>query len=280
MSVGEKAMRWRAKMLAGALWTALFIVLVGNVGCCGGVPTALLRCNLSAHSDPSVANVTQKPTSVEYFDSVNVTAVLANATDVSSVVLFYQVGAADWEDAEMSNGSAQAFWGVIPPQGWGTHVQYYVNITDLTGHSVIEDNQSSYYRYVVVDTVEPVIRIWRPFSGEHVTGAIALDLEFEDAGSDIDYFNIYLDDVLVMGPGHANGIIGGVDASEGSHVIRVEVSDRAGNLAEEYRFVTVENTTTAIPGFPMNAIAIALVAGLAVGLASHRRRFRTAVGSE
>jgi hypothetical protein len=222
---------------------------------------------------PAVANVTQTPTTVEYFNSVNVTALVANATGVAGVELFYQVNATDWRTVRMTNSSAQAFWGMISPQAWNSHVHYYVNITDLAGHSVIEDNQSSYYQYIVVDTVKPVIRILHPYHGEHFAGEVPLDLEFEDAGSDIDYFKIYLDDVVVM-TGHANGIITGVIAEEGVHIIRVEVYDRAGNLAEEYRSVTVEHPTTTIPGFPVEAIAIALGAGLAVGLLLGRRSFR------
>jgi hypothetical protein len=96
---------------------------------------------------------------------------------------------------------------MIPPHGWNSHVRYYINATDLAGHSVIEENQSSYYEYNVVDTGKPLVRIQRPLSGEYATGAIPLDLEFEDAGSDIDCFNIYLDGVLVVGPGHANASV-------------------------------------------------------------------------
>jgi hypothetical protein len=276
--VDGKNVRSSVKLLVVASLAGLFIVSVGNVGCSGVLAASPLRRTCDAHLDPTVATVTQNPTTVEYFDTVNVTALVTNATALAGVELFYQVDATGWQTIGMTNGSAEAYWGMIPPQAWNSHIQYYVNVTDLAGHSVIEDNESSYYRYIVVDTVKPVIRVQRPFSGEHITGAIPLDLEFEDAGSDIDYFEIFLDDVVVA-TGHAHSISMGVDAVEGVHIIRVEVCDRAGNLAAEHRSVTVEKTSsTAIPGFPVEAIAIALGAGFAAGLLFKRRRFRDRSG--
>jgi hypothetical protein len=267
------------RLLVFASLAGLFIVSLSHVSFCGVLPTPPIRRTGDTRLNPALANVTQNPTVVEYFNSVNVTALLANATEVSSVALFYQVDTADWEDVRMTNSSAQAFWGVIPQQGWNSHVQYYVNITNLAGYSVIEDNQSSYYRYVVVDTIEPVIRILRPFDGERFNDFVQWNLEFGDAGSGVGYFEIYLDNQVVA-QGHANGISGGAAAAEGLHIIRVEVYDLAGNVAEELRSVTIENPTTNIPGFPVQAVAIALVAGLAVGLLVKHRRSKAVLGNE
>ncbi|MFX1565750.1 MAG: Ig-like domain-containing protein [Promethearchaeota archaeon] len=264
-------------------WTAMVLFLCASLGiyCVQGTPSNCTdlpsvnqhytRCVEHASFLPTISNVNQTPTSVEYYYQVNVTTVVLNITVLGSVQLFYRVNIGNWRIVEMNNLTANTFSGIIPRQPWNSHVDYYVNATDELGQSTIDDNQTSYYRYVVMDTIPPSLSIISPRQGDHIFGQVEIDFIVSDAGSGIQRSEVYIDDALV-GIGSSDWSAW-VQVTDGGHIFLFKVIDNAGNEVEHEVSVEVTNPPTPfpIPGFPFEAVIVGVFIAIGLLLVLRRR---------
>jgi hypothetical protein len=151
---------------------------------------------------------------------------------------------------------------MIPPQAWRSHVEYYINATDRGGQFTIADNASQYYGYRVADRVPPRIEIARPRQGEHYVGVVTFDMEFSDPGSDIDYYETYLNGEP-EGPGYSDDYTGSRLLPDGAYTLLVYVYDCAGNRAEAQVSFSVENPPV-IPVIVLELAGLGSVIGICV----------------
>jgi hypothetical protein len=86
----------------------------------------------------------------------------------------------------------------LPAQTWGAQVTYYVNVTDNAGNWVVDDNSSSYYSYLVVDTTDPDLEITNPTEGEEVSDVVTITVTATDPGSGITSVRIFIDNTEVL----------------------------------------------------------------------------------
>lgn len=107
---------------------------------------------------PLISNVQQSPLEdcTGYQDPVNVTCQVETYTLLSRVTINYTIS--DWDTFSLVNmtdhfgyGKAQ-YWGVIPPQTFGTTVKYKIFAENFWGNSTAEE-----FNYVVIDNVPPHI---------------------------------------------------------------------------------------------------------------------------
>ena len=125
---------------------------------------------------PEILSVVQNPAagSVEYDDSVTVTAHVTEDTDasgVSSVTLWYSTdGGATWNSIAMTLTSGTAYDGyweaTIPAYPYDTEVWYYIEAEDVAGNTALDPPTApaNYYSYTVDDFTPPVIDsvVWSP----------------------------------------------------------------------------------------------------------------------
>jgi hypothetical protein len=265
-------MRWVAKVLF--LCASLVIYCVQSTSSnCTDLPLGDHQygwCVERLSFLPTISTVNQTPNNVEYYHQVNVTTVVLNITVLATVQLFYRVNIGNWQIVEMTNLTADTFYGIIPRQSWNSQVDYYVNATDELGQSTIDNNQTSYYRYVVVDTIPPRLTIISPQQGDHIFGLVEIDFVASDAGSGIQQSELYIDDDLV-GTGSSDWS-GTAQVTDGHHIFLFKVIDNAGNEVEREVSVEVTNPPNLfpIPGFPFEAVVVGVF--IAIGLLIVLRR--------
>jgi len=231
---------------------------------------------------PFIDTVWHDPKPPGYTDPANVSAIIIESgTGVKSVTLYYRVGGGLWQSTAMSWISGGLYRGQIPPQSWNTIVDYYVNASDWADNWAVDDNNGTYYYYVVGDFVNPIVSIISPSVNEEVSGTTSINVTASDEGSAINYVEFYIDGNLA----HTDYttpysyLWDTTTVSDGGHMILVRAYDYAGNYAEDTVTVSVKNkatttttpTTPPIPGFPWEAVALALAAGLGVSLLRRRR---------
>ena len=230
----------------------------------------------SYYFQPLIVEVTQMPLIVEYFQTVNVTAFVLN-NNISTVELNFRTNGGNWNCVLMTNSTNVTFMGNILPQPYDTYVQYYVNVTDILGFSTIGENNGSYYNYRVVDTVPPIIQITSPNDTTVFYGLPRMVYtSWEDAGSGLDYIEVYIDGVLDV---TYSGVTswGSTIVPEGSHQLTFIAYDKAGNnaqLSRRFTYVPDPEPPIQIPAFPFSSIILGLVIAIIISFQFSRIKNR------
>ncbi len=223
---------------------------------------------------PDISAVSHTPDPVQYSDIVNVTAdVVDTETGITSVLLCYQVDGGPFQQVGMTYITGDTFKGQIPTQAWNAQVKYYINATDNMGNWKVDNNGGLLYSYTVGDTTDPVISISAPTDGEEISGSIDISVTASDAGSGIAQVEFFIDGVSI-GTDSSSPYSYSWDTTtviNGNYTIMAVAHDGAGNSASSSITVTVNNMTPVIPGFPIEAIALALTVGIAFSLIRRRR---------
>ncbi|MCF2138304.1 MAG: Ig-like domain-containing protein [Candidatus Thorarchaeota archaeon] len=191
---------------------------------------------------PTISSVSHTPASPMYYEPVEVTV---NAQDdrasVKTVTVYYRTtGSWTAQPASESDGHYTA---TIPAQGYNATVEYYVEVTDWSGNSVIDNNGGSYYSYTVGDDVNPTVSLDHPVNGTTVTGEAWLNVTADDAGSGIDYVEFKIDGVSVYNDTTAPFALywNSRTVSNGSRTLTVVAHDVAGHVSEDFIVINVQN---------------------------------------
>ncbi len=226
-------------------------------------------------SGKSVFNVSQSPIIVQYYEDVNVTVTFPENQNISSVALHFRMDYDFWQRKTMTNSTPTLYWEVIPAQPWNTIVQYYINATDQQNQILIEDNNGTFFEYIIADSVKPHVEILSPQSGVLSERNVEFMIQFHDAGSGLDRFEIYIDEILALS-GHSNDVTFQWIFNEGMHTVEAFSFDLAGNEGQDSIVISIENVGVfPIHGFSFFTIIIGLVAGIGIGLFLSRRRSYT-----
>ncbi|MFX1563321.1 MAG: Ig-like domain-containing protein, partial [Promethearchaeota archaeon] len=233
------------------------------------------------HTPPSISSIEHSPDPVEYFDIVTVSAdVTDGVTGLASVVLYYKVGGGPFIPVSMTPTTGDQYEAQIPAQNWNALVQYYINATDNVDNFRVMNNGGLFYSYTVGDTTDPVVSIDSPTDGAEVSGVTVISATANDPGSGIWRVEYYVNSTYVGQDFSApyNFSLDTTLFSAGVYVITALAYDNVGNTGSDSVTVTINNvpetttTTPPIPGFPIEAIGLALVASISIGVIHRRHR--------
>ncbi|MFX1562053.1 MAG: Ig-like domain-containing protein [Promethearchaeota archaeon] len=225
-------------------------------------------------TDPNISSVGRNPVSPTYLDAVYVSADVTDAgSGIAIVVLFYRVDSGIYQQGEMNHTTGDTYVGLIPVHAWSSVVEYYINATDNAGNWKVDNNGGVLYSYTVGDTTNPIIAISTPVDHAEVSGTIEIIVTANDAGSGIAQVEFFIDsdslEILSSPPYSYNWDT--TRAINGNYTILVVAHDGAGNHASATITLTVNNPPPLIPGFPLEAIALALTVGVGFSLIRRRR---------
>ncbi len=232
---------------------------------------------------PGISSIAHDPDPVIYSDTVNVTAdVIDTGVGLDSVILYYRVGGGSFQQVIMTPTTGDTYLGQIPDQIWNSLVRYYINATDNLGLFSVKDNGGLYYSYTVGDPIDPIVSISAPLDGTEVSDIQTITVDASDPGSGIFRVEFYVNGSLVTQDFSAPFSCSWNTTffSNGVYVVTTLAYDNAGNSASDSVTVTVNNvpetpTTSSpppIPGFPVEAIGLAIAIGISFGLLRKRQK--------
>ncbi len=246
----------------------------------------LLMDDLYLYDDPAprISNINQNIAIPQHNNDVQITADIEDQ-DLNIPQLHYRLNGGIWQNLSMLFQSGITFKAMIPGQIYSTVVDYYVTANDTWGLTTIGLNGTNYYSYTVDDLVDPTLSITQPADSEEVSGTIAIEVTANDLASGVASVEFFVDTSSLFNDQSAPYSYSWdtTTVSDGSHTITATASDVAGNSASDSVTIIVNNTgapTTPtpppppplIPGFPFEAIGIALIVALVAGIVRRRRR--------
>ncbi|MFX1342740.1 MAG: Ig-like domain-containing protein, partial [Promethearchaeota archaeon] len=158
-------------------------------------------------------------------------------------------------------------------------IDYYFNITDNAGNWVVDDNDSSYYSYTVIDSTDPTLEITNPSDGDVVSEIVTISMTASDLGSGIARIEVFIDGTEVGEVTSAPFTFNWNTTLvlNGAHDITVTAYDNAGNDVSQTISVTVNNVAIFTPQIPSEIIVAGIVITAVVicaGIIIFRRRKR------
>jgi hypothetical protein len=166
-----------------------------------------------------------------------------------NVTLCYNIGSG-WVGTQPFD-AGDYFVGDIPVCPYGTVVHWFVNATDIFGHTAVYDNHGSFYSYVSGDDIPPVIDSVTPnntiVNGWNTVNVSAHDPDVGSSGvSNVELWsgtNLLASTNTAPYQLHWNTKL----LSNGTHTLTLKVLDNAGNIATvtlQYDIENVPTTTT------------------------------------
>jgi len=199
---------------------------------------------------PEIHSVLRLPEKPTYNESVTVLALVTDAqTGVKKVMLNYSDGTA-WTAVDMAL-SGGLFNRSIPAFPLGTLVEYRVIAYDNADNRA----ESSLNSYATIDPYLPFAKIDKPLKDSYLKGMVsvtvrAADDNFKNATLSID--TVPAVDVAYTAAGEHTFSWDTTDYNDGVYTIKLNVRDKAENVAQESLTVTVDNT---LPSAVINAPA-------------------------
>ncbi|NHJ87031.1 MAG: hypothetical protein FK734_16330 [Asgard group archaeon] len=143
---------------------------------------------------PIINSLENNPSIPEYDDDVVVSVEVTDNLGVDSVELYYRYNSDPYTSVEMLlNGPI--YEAVIPATTYGTSVSYYVESTDINGHTT--DTESTLVTYIVGDFTNPILAVVHPSELEPINGTALFLVSAEDVGSGLASFEIAIDGIPV-----------------------------------------------------------------------------------
>lgn len=197
---------------------------------------------LSVHNDlssPTISSVVLSPQQPEFDRDVQVYTSVADASQLLSIQLHYQVGNENWQVLNMT-GSAALYEATIPGQPWNTLVSYYVMAVDMYGQNTTTATQN----YTVGDNVLPVIAVQGPLTSI-IKNTVNFQLHLSDEGSGINQITVAANNHTIVS---LTSLLSTMEYSldttalaNGNYSIVFALTDHAGNVAEFSLSYIVDN---------------------------------------
>ncbi|MFW9933344.1 MAG: Ig-like domain-containing protein, partial [Candidatus Thorarchaeota archaeon] len=226
---------------------------------------------------PTITNLIQNPTNPEYDDNATISVDVVDP-HLDDVLLHFRINEGSFIIEEMNEQTPGTYQAVIPVLDYGDVVEYFISANDTYGKTTNLMDESTYFTYMVQDTILPSVSITNPENGSTVSDTIVITIEASDTGSDIQRVLIYIDSTLVanLTEGSFTHSWDTTEDTDGLHEIYVEAVDNADNINSCLHIVTVANngsttptpttdTTSGIPPPPDLALVVVIV-GIAIGV--------------
>lgn len=188
---------------------------------------------------PIIESVEQLPVSPMYYDAVDIHVnVFDLRPGIDHVIINYTTNGGTTWNSLLTNVTYDA---TIPAQIYGTLVEYYVIAEDGVGLETVDNNNGSYYLYVVDDDIYPLITIDSPSDMDDVWGDMTIEVTANDTSSGIEYVEFFLGESLLTtdyaAPYSHYVYLEIYDLGE--YTINVTAHDYAGNLASDSINITI-----------------------------------------
>ena len=196
--------------------------------------------------EPGIENLYQTPSNIEADVDVEITVDVIDAS-LDTVTFYYSVDSGPWITQIMSVKSGDTFNASIPGQDYLSQIQYYVSANDTFGNSIDSAvDLGLIYGYDVVDTTDPNVSINSPEHDATVGGTVSITVDASDAGSDISYVEIWIEEDLVANLTSSPYLFSWDTTSlaNGTYTITAKAFDGAGNSGQVAHNVLVQNAVT------------------------------------
>ncbi|MFX1342317.1 MAG: Loki-CTERM sorting domain-containing protein, partial [Promethearchaeota archaeon] len=243
-------------------------------------PLEILFDDLYLYDDPAplLDNVVLTPNTPEY-DQTVIVDLEVKEQDLDMLELGYQIDLGTWTFISMAHHSGEIYRATIPAQAYNTRVDYFFRANDTWGMYSELPGGAATFNYIVADLTDPDVSIDHPSTGTEVIGTVDIDVSATDEASGMDRVEFSVDGSMVSSDSSApySYAWDSTSVADGSVTITVTAYDNDGNQATDSITLTVNNGGTLpppppIPGFPLEAIILGVIATLGVIVVIRRRR--------
>lgn len=243
----------------------------------GGNRLEILFDDLYLYDDPRprLSNVYWDPITPNY-DEAAIIEVDADDQDLDTVLLFYRTNGSPWQQVTMAPLSGITYRATVPEQPHDTFVEFLFAANDTWGMYTFITNLGNYWSYTVWDQSIPEVEITSPSDGAIINGTISISVIANDWGSGIANVEIEVNDesLFVDTSSPYTYAWDSTTVLNGVYTIRAIATDNVDLSHSVTISVTVNNVVPPppIPGFPFEAIGLALITVISVGLLRRRKR--------
>jgi hypothetical protein len=231
------------------------------------------------NAGPTISNVLQTPTSVDYTDPVTITADIIDSSGVKDVILYYSLNANPYTKLTMTYNGGDEYEATIPAADYGTTVYYYIQANDTYDFSTNGPigYPESYYVY---DVIPPTLEVEAPPQHSVIKGDVIFNITAYDLGSGIDHFEIKINFISVYNEPDApvSYIWVTTDYPDQNHTISFYVEDVQGSSHELTFYYKIDNIpdTTNVGALFSGLISLGLVAitsTMVIYLSERRKKY-------
>lgn len=170
----------------------------------GNVATDNITLNVQNDVAPPVTYGLQvNPTAPEYGEEVTISVISDDLNGVKNVTLYYATeqtalftSAQSWAVIEMEQ-TGSLYTGIVPAQGYGVTVYYYVVAYDVFEQPAYIGSESEPLDYFVRDSRNPAMSVQAPSTTTPIEGIIQFMVSANDEGSGVEEIRFYVDGSLV-----------------------------------------------------------------------------------
>ncbi len=197
---------------------------------------------LNDFSAPLLSSLVLNPQIPQYGKPTTVYISAQDNSSIGHVTLYYQINNSEWKQEQM-NESTILYWATIPPQPWGTIVNYYVIAADIYGQTATIGSENSPLAYIVKDLIPPEINVLGPLPHQTLTGVVNFTIIAQDDGSGISELTLTIDnETMSLGSTSPLAVLWDTTkVSNGVHNVTFTVLDNAGNSQAFSQSYNVEN---------------------------------------
>ena len=243
----------------------------------GGNRLEILFDDLYLYDDPAprLSNVFWDPITPNYDEAVTV-EVDAEDQDLDRVFLAYRMDGSLWEYVTMAHLSGIRYRATIPEQPHDTLVEFWFAANDTWGKYGVIANQGNFWSYTVWDQSVPEVEITSPADGAIISETIDISVIANDWGTGIATVEIEANDesLTIDTSSPYTYAWDTTTVPNGVYTIRATATDNVDNSHSVTISVSVNNVVPPppIPGFPFEAIGLAIITAISIGLLRRRKR--------
>lgn len=183
---------------------------------------------------PSISEVIYS--NVEYS---NTPTILVNASDslsgINNVEITYRT-TGEWVTTDLIK-TGDYYEVTLPSFDYDEIISFYITATDKVDLVTVDDNYLAYYTFSITDNIDPELDILYPIDGQTISGESELIISTSDIGSQIDYFEVYIDGTLIESITPIQEVttssLNTSLFSNGAHTLLVRSFDNAGNNIDD-----------------------------------------------
>jgi len=205
------------------------------------IGSEMLSYQVADFEPPTISYFERTPMSPNYNETVSVSARVIeppNASGVKLVILHYWNGSS-WSDIAMTAENTQ-YKATLPALPYKTTVNYTIVAFDYAGNVATMD----IYSYTIADNYAPIARIDEPSGGSYLSGEVNVTVVGND--TNMNQIELSINGTTVLRSNSSATLMfkwNSTNFKDGTYVLRLTASDKAGNIAEQKIDVTIDNTS-------------------------------------
>ncbi|MHA1556540.1 MAG: hypothetical protein ACTSPM_06340 [Candidatus Heimdallarchaeota archaeon] len=190
---------------------------------------------------PEITSVLLQNSPTYYDDAIIEVTTTDLLNEIAEVVIYYQ-NDTTWYPVFATPIEENIYSGLIPYSEYGTQYNYYVEVFDVVGNNITDDNSGEYYTYTILDDIDPMLSVFGPAENATLTAQVIFYIEGLDPGSGISKFSISIGTTeLYNGTLITTYSLDTTLYEDGDYTLTFVIEDSAANSYQVVKVFTIDN---------------------------------------